>query len=341
MLNLLKLQIDKIHQAAAMLLSPATIFSLPQLAAALVLATAYLAWRQHRRHGRIRPRAILRALLASRRILFTRSTYADLFYYFVNTFAMGGLIGWGLISGGAVSHFVVHSLTATFGTHAPSTLPDWTLRAGLTFAAFLGYEFGYYVDHYCKHKIPLLWEFHKTHHSAEVLTPLTVFRVHPVDTLIFVDAVALSAGLLHGMFTYAAGKSLNIFLIGNSNIISVVFFFLLVHLQHSQFWIPLRGLPGRLLLSPAHHQIHHSLDPAHYNSNLGSFLAIFDWMFGTLCIPQQQSPRLRFGVLQPGADPHRIFTLLLTPFANAAALLPPKAKSTAPASVVLVSPGPD
>jgi sterol desaturase/sphingolipid hydroxylase (fatty acid hydroxylase superfamily) len=326
MLHLLSLQISKLSQAGAMLLSPATIFSLPQLAVAFALATGYLAWRQHRRHGRIRPRAILRALLASRRLLFSRSTVADLFYYLVNTFAVGGLIGWGLFSGGVVSHLVVHALTATFGARTPSTLPGGLLRAGLTATAFLGYEFGYYLDHYCKHKIPLLWELHKTHHTAEVLTPFTLFRVHPLDTLIFVDIVALSAGLLHGAFTYAAGKSLSIFLIGGSNVISVAFFFLLAHLQHSQFWIPLRGLPGRLLLSPAHHQIHHSLDPAHYNTNFGSFLAVFDWMFGTLSIPPQTSPRLRFGVAQPGTDPHRISTLLLTPLGGALALLARRAK---------------
>jgi sterol desaturase/sphingolipid hydroxylase (fatty acid hydroxylase superfamily) len=329
MLNLLKLQLDKLHQAASILLSPGSIFSVPQLAVAFAIAIAYLAHRQVRRRGRLRLSAILRALIMSRGIVFHRSTYADVFYYFVNTFAIGSLIGWGIVSAVTISAFVVHQLDANFGVYAPSTAPEWALRAAITLVAFLGYEFGYYIDHYLKHKIPFLWEFHKIHHSAEVLTPLTVFRVHPIDSLIFVDVIAISIGLLHGVFIYMVGKSVNIYFIDNSNVIAVVCFFVLAQLQHSQFWIPLRGLPGRILLSPAHHQMHHSIDPAHYNCNLGSFLAIWDWMFGTLTVPQKESPRLKFGVSQTTQDPHRIFTLLIVPVANALATLKAKPKPVA------------
>ena len=45
---------------------------------------------------------------------------------------------------------------------------------------FLAYELGYWLNHYLSHRIAFLWEFHKVHHSATVLTPLTNFRVHPI-----------------------------------------------------------------------------------------------------------------------------------------------------------------
>ena len=319
-MNSLQFQVDKLQQAGASLLSPASIFSAPELAVAFTLAFAYLCWREFRRHKTIRLAVMLRAI-ASRRIVFHRSTRADLFYFFINTFAIGGLIGWGLFSSFAISDGSVHLLRADFGVRAPSSAPEWVLRTGITLTVFLGYEFGYYVDHYLKHKIPFLWAFHKTHHTAEVLTPLTVFRVHPVDTLIFVDIVAVAIGLSHGVFTYFAGRNAGVYLIENTNVITVVFLFLLAQLQHSEFWIPLTGVAGRILLSPAHHQIHHSLDPAHYNRNLGSFLAIWDWMFGTLTIPQKQSPHLKFGVAGTGRDPHRISGLLLDPGAEAMTVL--------------------
>jgi sterol desaturase/sphingolipid hydroxylase (fatty acid hydroxylase superfamily) len=314
-------QFEKLRQAGALLLSPGAIMSLPEVGLALALAVGFLVWRHKSRRGRIRLRVVFRALLLSRRVVFSRSTAADLFLYAVNTFAIGTLIGWGIFSGFAVSGQVVHFLNATCGTRAPSTAPLWSLRAGITLAAFLGYEIGYYADHFCKHKIPFLWEFHKTHHTAQTLTPLTVFRVHPIDTLIFVDVVAAFAGLLHGLFTYFAGRQIPMFAIAGTNVISVVAFFLLSQLQHSQFWMPLRGLPGRLILSPAHHQLHHSADPAHFNCNLGSSLAVFDWLFGTLNVPQTQSPRLTFGVREPGENPHRIVNLLLTPLPRALAAL--------------------
>ena len=74
----LEFQLDKLRQAAVSLLSPGSIFSLPQLVVAFAIVVAYLAYRQLCRRGAVRPSVLRRALL-SRRILFNRSTYADLF----------------------------------------------------------------------------------------------------------------------------------------------------------------------------------------------------------------------------------------------------------------------
>ncbi|MGO9132434.1 MAG: sterol desaturase family protein [Methylovirgula sp.] len=331
-MNFFDFQISKLQQTGAILLSPGSILSLPQIAVAFAIAVTFLAVRQRRRRGGIRPMALLRAL-RPRPILFHASTRADLLYYVINTFAASTLIGWGIVSSATIADVTVHLLRAGFGIPAPVGAPEWALRIGVTLTAFLGYEFGYYVDHYLKHKIPFLWAFHKVHHTAEVLTPLTVFRVHPIDTLIFANILALTIGTAQGLFIYAAGKPVDLYLIDNANVITVVFLFLLAQLQHSQFWIPLRGLAGRLLLSPAHHQIHHSIDPAHYNQNLGSFLAVFDWAFGTLAIPEKTSPRLTFGVAD-AKDPHRIGSLLLDPFAGALASVGfvPRSRATEPGS---------
>jgi sterol desaturase/sphingolipid hydroxylase (fatty acid hydroxylase superfamily) len=32
--------------------------------------------------------------------------------------------------------------------------------------------------------------------------------------------------------------------------------------------------------------VHHSANPKHFNKNFGSCLALWDWMFGTLYMPQ-------------------------------------------------------
>jgi sterol desaturase/sphingolipid hydroxylase (fatty acid hydroxylase superfamily) len=319
-MDLLAFEIHKLQQVAAALLSPASIFALPQVAVALAIAFVFLVARRRRRRGQMRPRIVLRAM-ARRRILLSRSTGADLFCFFINTFAVGALIGFGVFTAATVSDVVARGLDAALGAAAPTTAPDWLLRAVLTVLTFLGYEFGYYVDHRLKHQVPLLWEFHKTHHSAEVLTPLTVYRVHPVDSLIFIDIIAAAVGTLHGAAVHAMGRSVDIYVIDGANAISVAFLLLLAPLQHSQFWMPLRGIAGRLLLSPAHHQIHHSLDPQHYDKNLGSCLAVWDWLFGTLSIPPREPQRLSFGVAGMRSDPHRVTGLLIEPMANALAAL--------------------
>lgn len=311
----------KLLQVGAGLLSPGAIFSLPQLGVSLIIALTFLAWRHKQRRGRVRPGVIWRATLQAGRRLHGGSMRADMFYFFVNSFAISGLIGWALLSNAAITTHVAHELTALFGPRRRAILPGWALRGALTLLTFLAYEFAYYCDHYAKHKIPFLWAFHQTHHSAESLTPLTVFRVHPVDMLIFLNIIALLTGLAYGGLFWAAGQEMPPYAVGSVNVFTVLFLFLLAQLQHSQFWIPLRGIAGRLVLSPAHHQLHHSLEPAHHNCNLGSCLAVFDWAFGTLHIPPKTPPRLAFGVAQPAAAPHRIFTLLLAPFGNALAAL--------------------
>src|SRR5260370_139515 len=82
----------------------------------------------------------------------------------------------------------------------------------------------------------------------------------------------------------------------------------IVHLRHSHMWIAFTGLAGRLFQSPAHHQIHHSDQPRHFNKNLGFALAVWDWLFGTLYVPEQYE-KITFGV---GAEHVRFDTVLKT-----------------------------
>jgi len=85
-----------------------------------------------------------------------------------------------------------------------------------------------------------------------------------------------------------------------------------------------------VLQSPAHHQIHHSTDPAHFNRNLGSFLAIWDWMFGTLYMPGRTRQKLDFGVEPKGQEAHTVRGGLIAPVLHAVSHLRRKA---APATV--------
>jgi len=184
---------------------------------------------------------------------------------------------------------------------------------------FLAYELGYWIDHYLSHRIPMLWEFHKVHHTAEVLSPLTNFRVHPVDSVVFANILGVVVGVTGGVLTYLQLGSP--FEVGGTNLILVAFYFLTVHLQHSHLWIATTGLLGRIILSPAHHQIHHSNNPIHFDKNFGSCLSVWDWMFGTLHMPQRTRERLDFGIETRTRDHHTAIGGLVTPFVNAFARL--------------------
>jgi sterol desaturase/sphingolipid hydroxylase (fatty acid hydroxylase superfamily) len=303
-----------------LLFSPGSVMSVYALAFALTLSFAFLAFRQKRRRGRVRLQAIGHAILA-RHIIFHRSTLADLCYLVFGLLTLGVLLGWAVVSASTISDFVEAFLLGHLGAHTPLAAPDFVLGAIMTVLLFLAYELGFFIDHSLKHRIPALWELHKTHHSAEVLTPLTNFRVHPIDSLILANNLALVIGLVGGLAKYAIGKHVEVIALDGKNILMILYIYLAAQLQHSQFWIPLRGVLGRLFMSPAHHQIHHSNNPAHFNRNMGASLAIWDWLFGTLEIPQKEPPRLTFGVADTGRDPHGITSLVLDPVINSVSAL--------------------
>jgi sterol desaturase/sphingolipid hydroxylase (fatty acid hydroxylase superfamily) len=204
----------------------------------------------------------------------------------------------------------VAALTGAFGFYAPTSAPGWLILGLATVLQLLAYELAYWFGHYLFHKVPALWEFHKVHHSAEVMTTLTELRQHPVEIVAFMNLIGLATGIVFGLMTYAFGPGVRPFTLLNGNILLVAFLITYGHLRHSHMWIPFTGLAARILQSPAHHQLHHSADPADYGKNLGFALAVWDWAFGTLAIPTRERRPLVFGV----GDDNRLFRSALSAY---------------------------
>jgi len=308
-------------QLSRLLFSLGSHFSATSLLAALLVSTLFLIYQRHKRGRRIRLRTIARALFP-RRIMYSRSNQADIFYLFFNVFMFSVVFGWAILSYQFVSNGIIAGLVALFGPVKPSALSPTVTRSVITVMLFLAYELGYWFNHWLNHKVPFLWEFHKVHHTAEVLTPLTNFRVHPVYSWIFANILAFSAAAANGLGNYMFGETAYQYALSDTNIILVLFIHAYVHLQHSHMWISFRGVLGRIFVSPAHHQLHHSANPIHFNKNFGSCLALWDWMFGTLCIPAKEREPLVFGF--PGRpNAHTVKGELVEPLINAAGHLKP------------------
>jgi sterol desaturase/sphingolipid hydroxylase (fatty acid hydroxylase superfamily) len=312
--------VSPLRPAAATLLEPASISSVYSLAAAVMIAFAWLALRRRRRGRRVVPIALMRAIF-SRRVLFHRSTFADLAYCVIGLATLGAIIGWAVVSTSWISDGVAACLARLFGPGPEPGAPEFVLDGARTLALFLAYDLGFFVDHSLKHRIPALWELHKAHHSAEVLTPLVNFRVHPLDSLILANNLALIIGFVGGVAQYALGRRAVSFTLFDQNVLMLAYIYLTAQLQHSEIWIPFTGVWGRVFMSPAHHQLHHSSDPAHFNCNLGASLAIWDWLAGSLRMPPSEPPRLAFGVTGHAHDPHGVMGLVVDPAVNAARAL--------------------
>ena len=59
----------------------------------------------------------------------------------------------------------------------PGKLEPSDLIGLFLIADFLGY-----LIHFLQHRIPVLWRFHRVHHSPKILNTLASSRFHPLDT---------------------------------------------------------------------------------------------------------------------------------------------------------------
>ena len=145
-------------------------------------------------------------------------------------------------------------------------------------------ELGFYAAHYACHRVPFLWRIHAAHHSAEVLTPFTGIRAHPLEFIILNLPKVIGAAIATGVMLYFTGPQLA------HGAAPLLFFKLLydqliVLLEHSHLRVSY-GKLSYFLCSPIMHQIHHSAELRHRDKNMGSFCSIYDWMFGTLYLPK-------------------------------------------------------
>lgn len=181
-----------------------------------------------------------------------------------------------------------------------------------TITLFIVSDFTRYWLHRLLHTIPFLWEFHKVHHSAKVLNPLTFYRVHPVENILFGFRYSLSIGLVTGIFIYFFGSKVGLIEILGANVFIFIFSSLGANLRHSHIPLAYFKFLEKIFISPKQHQIHHSRK--HFDKNYGGYLAIWDNIFGTLTLSCEVKT-LKFGLKQEQMkDYNSIVKMIIIPF---------------------------
>lgn len=246
------------------------------------------------------------------------STLLDLKFFFINRIAFALFLGALVLSSTAIAAGIQLLLTTSIGESANASQQS-VLALGflLTITVVIAQDFGIFFAHYLMHKTPLLWEFHKVHHSAQTLTPMTVYRMHPVDDILTGAISGALIGVVYGIFSYGYAGAAQEIKILHLNAVVFVFYVAGYNLRHSHIWLPLKGLWGHLFISPAHHQLHHSSELRHADKNLGFIFGIWDWMAGTLYVPETRE-EFRLG-LHDGEDRDydSIAALYFVPFKKA------------------------
>jgi sterol desaturase/sphingolipid hydroxylase (fatty acid hydroxylase superfamily) len=157
--------------------------------------------------------------------------------------------------------------------------------AGNVIASVLVFDLIVYGAHWAHHKIPILWRFHRVHHSDLDLDVTTGLRSHLGEVLVAVGVRAVSIPII--------GPSL----------LGVVVYELLqmlaLQFKHSNIRMPdsLEVRLRRVIVTPTMHRVHHSQRPLEHNANYGTICSVWDRLFGTYRM-RASGEKIQFGLVE-------------------------------------------
>jgi sterol desaturase/sphingolipid hydroxylase (fatty acid hydroxylase superfamily) len=266
------------------------------VASAAALALGVYARRRLGRRRSVSLRGSLRYLLP-RSVFLHPSALLDYRFYVVNglllRFVQIGELAAALAAPILVADAVRVALESLFGEPpARVAAPGGLARAAFTLAMFAALDFAKFLSHVLFHRVAWLWEFHKVHHAAEVLTPITNARIHPAEYLATLVLEVLAAGVVSAGFGYFYPTGIAELTLLNFGFLQF-FYYLFGNLRHSHVPLGFGRALSRVLCSPAMHQVHHSAAPRHRDKNFSFAFSCWDALFGTLYVP---APGERFPI---------------------------------------------
>lgn len=208
--------------------------------------------------------------LHPRRIL-RRGWRTDVVHYLIN----GAALRVGVFVAVAAVGTVLRAFVPTSFRAAIAASPGWVqIVAALAIATIGGY-----AGHRAAHEVPLLWRFHRVHHSVREMDWLAASHLHPLDQ-IFVRSTAVLP-----LYALGFGRlSLGAFVVVTT--LQAIF----VHANVRLTFGPLRWV----IATPQFHHWHHAREPEAYNSNYAGEFPAIDALFGTLYLPAGRWPA-RYG----------------------------------------------
>ena len=237
-----------------------------------------------------------RRLIFSRAIWWSASARADYKMFAVNQ-ALMMVIAPRLVGRMAVATALFTGLHGLIGGRPDLAfvVPGWLVVASFTLCHFLCDDLSKYLVHRALHRWPVLWAFHRVHHSATTLTPLTVYRTHPLEAVLFSLRGTAVQAVVVAVFIFFFGSAVDLFTVLGASVFLFAFNAAGSNLRHSHVRIGYGRRLERWLMSPAQHQIHHSVEERHHDKNFGTVLSLWDWLGGTLYLADK-GEELRYGL---------------------------------------------
>ena len=247
-------------------------------------------------------------------IFFSKSSQGDYSVFLINrlfTLFISPLLLTQLAVATALFHLLHRVPWMTFP--AAAALPKPAIIMAFTATIFVLDDLTKYFVHRWMHKWPVLWALHKVHHSATNLTPITIYRTHPLEGIVFSVRSAITQGTALSLFFFWFGDKVDLMTVLGVNVLVFMFNVAGANLRHSHIGIRYWRWLEFVLISPAQHQLHHSVAEAHHDKNFGATLAIWDWLFGSLH-HSVETENLTLGLDHEAAhDDHGLYAMYIRP----------------------------
>lgn len=159
--------------------------------------------------------------------------------------------------------FVLTEHYSNYGLLSEVTNPGWKI-----ILSFVLLDLMAYLWHVACHQFNFLWMFHKVHHSDPYLNVSTAFRLHTIELGMF---VVMKAGLI---IILGIDKTTAL------ACEAITTLFIMFH--HTNIAFPGETQLSRLIIVPALHRLHHSIERIEHDQNYGAVMSLWDRLFGTL-----------------------------------------------------------
>lgn len=278
-----------------------------------ILTSIALAMYVFYRHSRKKdPNKNIISFLFPKENLFSKTAFVDYAFLVFNAFIKLFIIASFSYAAKQYHYDITEWLLHDFG------MPSKTYSIGILTTVYLiallivG-DFSYYILHLLYHKVPFLWAFHKVHHSSTALNPVTQYRIHPVELIINNLRALIVLTLVNAVFDYVNRGYFSPQTYFGVNIILLTFNSWGANLRHSHIKLTYFNWLENWIISPFQHQIHHSSQKELYDKNLGSKLAIWDKIFGTL-VKSKDVEELTVGLGEKDKHYKSFFQNIINPF---------------------------
>jgi sterol desaturase/sphingolipid hydroxylase (fatty acid hydroxylase superfamily) len=161
----------------------------------------------------------------------------------------------------------------------------WPPLAQWAFAV-AAWDLGFYWMHRIHHEVPALWAVHLVHHEGEHYNLSLGIRNAWISSLTTLPFTSIPLAL--------AGVPLEVFIVVSTLHYTVQFY------NHNGI-IGRSGWLERVLITPAHHRVHHGQNREYCDHNYGGTFLLWDKLFGTFQ-PELPEVPVRYGVTQPTAS---------------------------------------